>query len=161
MDVSSIAGGLGALKTATDMVKGAVKVANDLQHADLVQRLIEVQQALLDVQSQHLALTDDNYRMRREIEELRKSAEFKGKLIFDKQEQLYRISEAPEDDHSRFCPHCHDVGSVRRLVAKELYGGEIAIASLEVTEAWYCPQCQSYFRRRTPMPPFRQDEGGG
>lgn len=155
MEMSTIMAGIGSLKSAGDILKGAMQIAGDLKEGDLVQKLVGVQQALLEAKEQLMALTEENMRLRGETEELRKAAEFKGKLEFDLAEQIYSLKDRSDADHSRFCPHCLDGGTgVRRRVAKELHGLEIEVAALRTTQAWQCPQCKSYYRRITPMPSF-------
>ena len=145
--------GIGSLKAAGDILKGAVQVATDLKQIDLVQKLIEVQQAVLEAQSQQTEMTVENTQLRSEIEKLQKDAEFKGSLVFDIREQLYLPADAQDGDHSRFCPHCLDAGvGVRRLIAVQMTGPRRRDIGLEDYNAWRCPACESYFTRSTPLP---------
>jgi hypothetical protein len=137
------------------MIRGAVQIARDLQQAELVQKLIDVQQAVLDAQGQLMAMNEASVRLGAEYEKLRKALEFRETLILDRGEQLYKLRDGDDGDHSRYCPVCLDAGDgARRLVAKDLYGEEIGRAGLEGTAAWRCAKCGSYFRRRTPLPGY-------
>lgn len=155
MELSTIIAGIGSLKSAGDVIKGAVQIATDLKQFDLVQKLLSVQQALIEAQGQTVIMTENNKRLNEKVEELSMALDFKEKLEFDIKEQLFKKSDQYSGDNSRYCPHCLEAGQgVRRLIAKSLYGPEIDESGLEGTEAWVCPECKSYYRRITPMPPY-------
>lgn len=123
MDMTSLAAALESAKILAGVAKATSAAAVDHQ---VKQRLVEIQQGIIDVQTQLVAATHERLDLLHQLAELRsKVMEFEtAKAALDGYE-LCEIAEGrflyrskPEADHSvphHACPACHNAGKVSVL----------------------------------------------
>lgn len=101
-DLSSLTAALGVLKTVVDLAKGA----NNLE---LRQKLIDLQEALLNVRQELCDLQDQNDGLRQRLRQLTEANELETALCLE--QGAYWISKSGEAERGPFCPICWDVNA--------------------------------------------------
>lgn len=104
-----------------DALKDAVQLAQKLGDADLIQRIIELQQETID-------LVEENRNLKEEVRDLKQAQDVRERLRF------HRDAYWLEDNGSRdgpFCPRCWDQASTLARM-QELENG-----------FFHCPECKT------------------
>lgn len=123
MDMTSLATAFEAAKTTLGIAKAAASAAVDHQMKD---RLIEIQQGILDVQAQLADATEERLNLLHVVAELRqKVREFEAAKAALDEYEMHEVAEGrifykskPDAGHTvehYACPSCYDAGKVSVL----------------------------------------------
>jgi hypothetical protein len=146
-DIASIGGAISSVKAAVEIARGVHQIANDLNSAELVQRIIDLQSTLIEVQSKIMDMREEVEQLRSANMSLKGRLNARAELKYDPSDGLYRHAEAIEGDTSRYCPRCFESqpGSIQRLIAKNGLAAEHGLSN--VFDVWKCAGCKQYYRR--------------
>ena len=132
--------GLSATKTGFELIKGIRDLLkrDQVDPHEISNRLMELQELMLEAQGSLGEAQDENRKLRHEIEELRRVADFGKEFQFD--EGVYWCREYP------YCPNCWDAD--KKPIRLD---GPYHAASPEES-VWSCPVHRSkyYLKKRRP-----------
>jgi rubredoxin len=124
---------LSAVKNAFAILKGITGTIREMGKAEMLNDLIELQTAILEIQEKQAELLTENQTMKEELDKLKQTKALSEKMTF--LGSVYQIREAGNKD-GVYCPSCYDSASkfVRLHKRKGEEGGD-----------WICMSCGLVF----------------
>lgn len=146
MDIGSISSALGGLKTAFDLTKAAVAARDDHKLAEakqaLNERIIDVQNAALQLQEKHAAARDEIESLKADLRDMREMVRTLESARDDRAQ--YELEEViagrfayrflGQGAHHLVCQPCFDGPDRRKSVLQRYWGNH-----------WECLVCKSRF----------------
>lgn len=127
-EFAAVSSALRALKTIT-------QIATDVKSTELTDKIIELQQSLLEMQTGMTGLVDDNQALKHQIEELRRLGDISDDMEYVEDGGFYiRKSEKAAGKNIAYCPACW--GDTRKTVALNPLSGR-GVFRCEIHHATY------------------------
>jgi hypothetical protein len=145
-DVATIAGALDSLKTAVDIVSYLRGVKKGYENAEVQLKITELMEKLSDTKQAVLDVKEENLILRKQIADLQLRKSLRSSVRLEGEVYVAKSGEIDGYGSGPWCPKCLDVDEKLVNVHKRMgsyfsTGKGGGLASYE----WECPNCRSAF----------------